>query len=275
MKPSSSFRCKEKPLVLITNDDGIQSMFLRLLVEAFVDSFEVVTCAPDGERSWIGHAISRHSKLIPKKICKYPSEAYSLNGTPADCVNLACGNLLIRPPDLVLSGINLGYNITLPMILSSGTVGAALEGSLLGFRSMASSMALPDDQFEKIRISSGKTIDESTRESLVSSAQACLDYAKQLIEVNNPEGLIVHNLNFPSNFDGKFDPILTFADHLKLGNLFEKADNGDHHQLVYRSEWLDAARPQVGSDLWAHKEGIPSASRLDFSQLSGKSYLEP
>ena len=85
----------------------------------------------------------------------YPALVYSLNGTPADCVNFAIGNLLTRAPDIVISGINLGYNITLPMILSSGTVGAALEGSLLGIRSFASSMALPVESFEEIRQSAG------------------------------------------------------------------------------------------------------------------------
>ena len=98
---------QNKPLALLTNDDGIESSFLLALVEAFSSSFEVVTCAPDGERSWIGHAISRNAKLLPRKIDDYPSLAYALNGTPADCVNLACGNLLPKAPDLVVSGINI------------------------------------------------------------------------------------------------------------------------------------------------------------------------
>ena len=70
-----------KTIVLATNDDGIDSEFLRVLVEELVKDFEVVTCAPDGERSWIGHAISRHAKLVPKKIEEIPSDAHSLNGT--------------------------------------------------------------------------------------------------------------------------------------------------------------------------------------------------
>ena len=104
---------KDKPLILATNDDGINSHFLIAMVEALSESYEVVTCAPDGERSWIGHAITRHQTLEPKEVKKYPGKkAYSLNGTPADCVNLAVGNLLDREPDLVISGMNLGYNIT-------------------------------------------------------------------------------------------------------------------------------------------------------------------
>ena len=272
--PFSYLMTSEKPLVLATNDDGIDSEFLHVLVSELVKSFEVVTCAPDGERSWIGHAISRHAKLVPQKIEDFPSLAYSLNGTPADCVNLACGHLLGREPDLVVSGINLGYNITLPMILSSGTVGAALEGSLLGFRAMAASMALPVDQFEEIRENKG-TVKGKIAKTLKNSAKACAKYALQMIETPVPPGLSVHNLNFPENYDGKKDPLLTFANSLKLGCLFEKTEGKKHHQLVYRPEWLDEAKIEIGSDLWALQEGLASVSRLDFSELSGKKYLEP
>ena len=263
-----------KPLLLATNDDGIHSGFLITLVEELVKDFEVVTCAPDGERSWIGHAISRNAKLIPQKIEDYPSLAYSLNGTPADCVNLACGNLLDRTPDIVVSGINLGYNITMPMILSSGTVGAAMEASLLGHRAMACSMCLPNDEFEDVRKSGGKKLSKKVEKSLRNSAKACARYAKNMASLSKPEGLSVHNLNFPSDYNGKEEPILTFADNLMLGNLFEPTPGKKYHQLVYRTEWLDEAEVEVGSDLWALKEGMPSVSRLDFQGASGRSYFE-
>ena len=265
----------KKPLILATNDDGIQSGFLKALVKELAKVGEVMVCAPDGERSWIGHAISRNQKLIPKKIKDYTVSAYSLNGTPADCVNLAYGNLLPRTPDLVVSGINLGYNITLPMVLSSGTVGAALEGSLLGIPSIAVSMALATEKFEGIRLSGGQELDPSTRKVLAHSAKASANYAKLVLEMHHHEGLTVHNLNFPSEYDGKTEPLIGFADHLKLGSLFQKEEGKRHHQLIYRTEWLEDAKPEVGSDLWAYKEGLPSVSRLDFSQLNGKSYLIP
>ena len=266
---------QDKPLALITNDDGIGSGFLLALVEAFSSSFEVVTCAPDGERSWIGHAISRNAKLDPKEIKDYPSLAYALNGTPADCVNLACGNLLPKAPDLVVSGINLGYNVTLPMILSSGTVGAAMEASLLGFRAMAASMALPNDQFESIRESGGKEMDDTVRESLKHSAEACVKYALDVIAAPVPDGLVVHNLNFPIGYDGSNDPMISFAGSLYLGSFFEKQEGKRTYQLVYHPERLEAAKVEIGSDLWALREGMPSVSRLDFSGASGKTYLEP
>ncbi len=266
---------QKKPLILATNDDGIGSGFLRVMVERLSKIGEVVVCAPDDERSWIGHAISRNQKLDPKVVKDFPVVAYSLNGTPADCVNLACGNLLDRNPDLIVSGINLGYNLTLPMILSSGTVGAALEGALLGIPSMAVSMALPNDKFEEIREKGGRNPDASTRKSLAYSAKATAKYAALVLEMHAHEGLTVHNLNFPFAYDGKIEPLIAFADNLRLGSLFEKQRGKRTFQLLYRPEWLEKSDPEVGSDLWAHKEGLPSVSRLDFSQLNGKSYLMP
>jgi len=266
---------KDKPLILATNDDGINSHFLISLVEALSESCDVITCAPDGERSWIGHAITRHQTLTPKKLKKYPGkEAYSLNGTPADCVNLAVGNLLDREPDVVVSGINLGYNITMPMILSSGTVGGAMEGALLGLRAMAVSLCLPNEEFDQIRESGGKVTGRMAT-TLELAAKSAAKYTQMVASMPVPDGLTVHNLNYPPEYDGKEDPILTFANALKLNSLFDLSEDGKSYQLTYKTEWLDEAKVQVGSDLWALQENMASVSRLDFSEASGKRYLEP
>ena len=266
---------KEKPLILATNDDGINSHFLVRLVEALSKECEVITCAPDGERSWIGHAITRHQTLEPKEVKNYPGKvAYSVNGTPADCVNLAVGNLLDREPDGVVSGINLGYNVTMPMILSSGTVGGAMEASLLGLRAMAVSLALPNDEFDKIRENGGK-VNGKMAKALDSAAESAAKYAQTLTTLPVPEGLTVHNLNYPPEYDGKEEPILTFANSLKLNSLFKLTEDGKSYQLTYQTEWLDNAKIEVGSDLWALQENMATVSRLDFSEACGKRYLEP
>ena len=265
----------ERPLALLTNDDGIDSNFLRVLIDEVSKLFEVVVCAPDQERSWISHAISRHQKLKPENRDKdFDCQVYSLNGTPADCVNFAIGNLLPKEPDLVISGINLGYNVTLPMILSSGTVGAALEGSLLGIPAFAVSMALPEESFEEIRENMGK-VDGEISNSLTHSAKTTAAYAKEWIKYPSSEGLSVHNLNFPHDFDGKEEPILSFAGALRLGSLFPKVKNQDYHQLEYRPEWLKQKEPEIGSDLWVLNQGKPTVSRLAFADISGRKHLEP
>ncbi len=260
----------ERPLALVSNDDGIDSRFLLELATAAEESFDVVVCAPAEEQSWIGHAISRHNRLAPEVVEGFSCPAHKLNGTPADCVNFALGHLMPRKPDLVLSGINLGYNVTLPMVLSSGTVGAALEGALHGIRAVATSMALPVDEFEEIRTNKGQ-VEGVLLESLRESARQTVVIARELCEKPTEDGLVVHNLNFPENTSADTEVVEAFPDDLRLGSLFQPFEDGVGYRLVYRTEWLDDATPTKGSDLDALRASRASVARLDFAAIrSGK-----
>jgi 5'-nucleotidase len=253
----------EGPTVLVTNDDGIGSRFLIELASALSKGFEVYVCAPDGERSWVGHAISRKDRLVPESVQGFGCSAWKLNGTPADCVNLAIGHLLPRRPDLVISGINLGYNVTWPMILSSGTVGGALEGALDGLPSMAVSMALPAEEFDAIRDRQGK-IDGSLLESLRESAQRASEFGHELMGMTPDSGLVVHNLNFPENTTPDTSLVEVEPAQLHIGSLFTP-DQAGGYQLLYRTEWLENANPGPNTDLAALKAGQASHARLNFA----------
>ena len=255
-----------RPLALLSNDDGFDSLFLLELARAADQHFDLVTCAPADEQSWIGHAISRRNKLVPEAVQGFPGTAYKLNGTPADCVNFALGHLTPSTPDLVLSGINLGYNVTLPMVLSSGTVGAAMEGALHGIPSVAASMALPVETFEEIRENKGR-VEGALLESLRESALRTAAYALDLCSRPPEPGLVVHNLNFPENSTPQTKLIEAFPDELRLGSLFQPVDGGPGYQLEYQTEWLDDADPTPGSDLAALRASEASAARLDFAAI--------
>ncbi len=129
------------PLILISNDDGIQAAGLRALCEAMLPLGEVVVMAPEVERSAAGHAITLSDPLRVNEVdLGIPDvTAYSCSGTPADCVKLATLAVLHRPPSLVVSGINHGSNTGVNVIYS-GTVSAATEGSILGIPSLAFSL---------------------------------------------------------------------------------------------------------------------------------------
>ncbi|MGI6631485.1 MAG: 5'/3'-nucleotidase SurE [Bacillota bacterium] len=128
--------------LLITNDDGVNSAGLWALIERArsCSGVQVTVVAPDRERSATGHAISIHQ---PIEVCEIESEdgerVYSASGTPADCVKLAVEGLMNEPPDFLISGINRGPNLGTD-VFYSGTVSAALEGALLGVKSMAVSL---------------------------------------------------------------------------------------------------------------------------------------
>ncbi|MFS4455045.1 5'/3'-nucleotidase SurE [Maribacter sp. 2304DJ31-5] len=124
-----------KPLILVTNDDGITAPGLRSLVSFMKDLGDVFVVAPDSPQSGMGHAITLDSTLYSKRI-KIGSEAsdtkeYSCSGTPADCVKLALRELLPRRPDICISGINHGSNSSINVIYS-GTMSAAIEAGIEG-----------------------------------------------------------------------------------------------------------------------------------------------
>lgn len=128
--------------VLLTNDDGILAPGLRTALKILTGSrsIRVSIAAPERERSAIGHAITLHKPLRVRDVDLDGVEAWSVSGTPADCTKLAVLALLDSKPDLVVSGINAGYNLASD-VLYSGTVSAAIEGVMLGIPSVALSVS--------------------------------------------------------------------------------------------------------------------------------------
>jgi len=124
------------PLILVTNDDGVQSEGIHVLAEAMKPLGDVVVVGPLQEASAIGHALTLRR---PLRIETIREGVYAVDGTPTDCVNLGCEIILKRLPDLVVSGINKGWNLG-DDITYSGTVSGALEGVLLGAPGIAVSL---------------------------------------------------------------------------------------------------------------------------------------
>ena len=133
-----------KPLILITNDDGIEARGIHSLVEAVQHLGEVVVMAPDGPRSAQSSAITMNTPLrIWKHFEKDGLKMYRCNGTPTDCVKIAVYNILDRKPDIILAGINHGDNTSISVIYS-GTMGAVLEGCVEGVPSVGFSLCTHD-----------------------------------------------------------------------------------------------------------------------------------
>ena len=123
----------KRPLILVTNDDGINAPGIRTLISVIKDIGDVIVVAPDSPQSGMGHAITINSTLHSSRITPKNSEIieYSCSGTPADCVKLAINELMPRKPDLCVSGINHGSNSSINVI-SSGTMSAAIEAGIEG-----------------------------------------------------------------------------------------------------------------------------------------------
>lgn len=128
--------------VLLTNDDGFHAAGLQTLYQQLRSVVKTIVVAPDRERSAVGHGITMHQPLRVIPMGQADSDfLWSVDGTPADCVKIALDTLLKNErPDLIISGINRGPNLGSD-VLYSGTVSAAIEGSMYGLPSIAASLA--------------------------------------------------------------------------------------------------------------------------------------
>ncbi|MCC5936890.1 MAG: 5'/3'-nucleotidase SurE [Lunatimonas sp.] len=169
-----------KPLILVSNDDGITSRGIRVLVDIMKDLGEVVVVAPDSPQSGMGHAITIGNTLrLSEEEIFQDVVAYKSSGTPADCVKLAKHYVLKeKKPDLVVSGINHGSNTSIS-VLYSGTMSAAIEGAIEGLPSIGFSLC---DYSSKA--------DFSHVEDFVKSI------AEQVLHNGIPKGVAL-NVNFP------------------------------------------------------------------------------
>ncbi|KFF16238.1 5'/3'-nucleotidase SurE [Flavobacterium hydatis] len=170
----------KKPLILVTNDDGVSAPGIRALISVMSQIGEVVVVAPDKPQSAMGHAITINSTLYLNKLSKDGDlvTEYSCSGTPVDCVKLAVNEILKRKPDLCVSGVNHGSNSSINVIYS-GTMSAAVEAGIEGIPAIGFSLLDYDwnADFESIK----SFIKKITLEAL---------------ENKLPEGVVL-NVNFP------------------------------------------------------------------------------
>src|SRR5690606_20565348 len=132
---------EEKPLILVTNDDGINAPGIRALIEVMSSLGDVCVVAPDSPQSGMGHAITINDAIYCNRIKEASSEfeEYSCSGTPVDCVKIAVHEILHKKPDLCVSGINHGSNSSINVIYS-GTMSAALEAGMEGIPAIGFSL---------------------------------------------------------------------------------------------------------------------------------------
>lgn len=251
-----------KPTALLTNDDGIQTAFLHALVEACeAEGFRVVVVAPTGERSWIGRAFSRHREVTVSPYPKFGPHAWAIDGTPSDCVNIALGHLLTHKPDVVISGLNIGFNATMPLCLSSGTLAGATEGSAWGLRAVACSLDLEQSLFEQVRDNPTHCPDD-LKAPLKSACKRTAHFAHQLLKQESGP-LQVHSLNFPTAVADDTPMERGTAALVHHKSLFHRA--GDS----YRFAWNDGenlSKNELQTDLAILERGLISHTVFDWSK---------
>lgn len=170
----------KKPLILVTNDDGITAPGIRALIHVMNTLGDVVVVAPDSPQSGMGHAITLDSTLHLERVVIDDGKQveYSCSGTPADCVKLAISEILDRKPDLCVSGINHGSNSSINVIYS-GTMSAALEAGIEGIPSVGYSL-----------------LDYNWNANFEAAVHYAKSIAQNVLENGLYEGVVL-NVNFP------------------------------------------------------------------------------
>ena len=238
--------------ILVTNDDGVHSEGIKALAEALIPLGEVTVVAPMQEASAIGHALTLRR---PLRIESIGPNTYGIDGTPTDCVNLAISHVLKAKPDLIVSGINKGWNLG-DDVTYSGTVSGALEGALLGIQAIAVSTQNRRNTFE-----------------FGSAAKAAATVAELVLERGMPKFTFL-NINVPYGPNKGFRvTVQARRNHITVVD--ERVD--PRHRAYY---WIEEGQnewePHDRSDYQAVRDGYISITPLqpDMTAHGALTYLE-
>lgn len=186
-----------RPKILLTNDDGVYSNGIWAAYRALAAIADVTVVAPATQQSAVGRSISIFEPIRATEITVGGVRAYSVGGKPTDAVIIGLFALKLRP-DLVVSGINIGENLSYESIMTSGTVGAAMEASNQGVPSIAFSLQVWDqgDKFDDPRYA-GNSFEEAER--------VVRDICEKILVRGFPVATDVVNVNIPSRVKGGYE----------------------------------------------------------------------
>ncbi len=243
-----------RPLLLVTNDDGYKAPGVNLLAKLAQKYGDVVLLAPDAPQSAQSSALTVEVPLRVTLVEKKQGYAcYKTNGKPTDCVKLAINKILPRRPDFVLSGINHGSNASVN-VLYSGTMGAAIEGAIMGIPSVGFSIT-----------SHSWGVDFSEVESYIEGS------IKQLIAKGMPKGNC-WNINFP---EGKIKgmKVCRQSDGLWQKEYVKNTDPNGKEYYWLTGEYKNREPQATDTDIWALDNGYASLVPIRYD-MTNSEYLQ-
>jgi 5'-nucleotidase len=208
--------------ILVTNDDGVDSPALLPLIHELSALGPIRVAVPAKERSWIGKAISRWDELAVTKLVRDGIEILAVDGYPADCTNLAVHSLFGEKPELVVSGVNIGLNIGLGFFLSSGTIGAAMEGWIAGIPAIALSVGrVGEDRHWK-----KDAVANPSHPVWKRAARVGADVVRTVRDCGFPDGVDLISVNYPSDAELDTPRLLTDLAVVGYDRLFRREREG-------------------------------------------------
>lgn len=202
---------------LISNDDGVTASGILSCKKAVEDLCETYVVAPETQQSGIGHALTLYEPLrVNDYTLRDGSKAHGVSGTPTDAVTIALFEIMDEKPDIMISGINTGYNIGKAELTTSGTLGAALEAASFGIPTIAVSQEVTRDD---IKFENGDIdIDFGFAEKMLNKL------AKIVLKKGLPEGIDLLNVNVPANPSDEEFEVSTLSDRMYLPVIEKRQD---------------------------------------------------
>lgn len=249
---------QKKPLILVTNDDGITAPGIRALIEVMKELGDVVVVAPDRPQSGMGHAITVSDTIFCDQIVlkeNYKHKEYSCSGTPADCVKIASQEILKRKPDLCVSGINHGSNSSINVIYS-GTMSAAVEAGIEGIPAIGFSL-----------------LDYSLNADFEPCKKFVKKIARQVLKNGLPAGVVL-NVNIPKLQESQIKGIKVCRQaNARWEEMFDKRTNPQGREYYWLSGTFVSYDDGNDSDEFALAEGYVSVVPVQFD-LTAHQFLQ-
>jgi 5'-nucleotidase len=236
--------------ILVSNDDGVRAPGIAAVAQILQAIGEVIIVGPQQQQSGAGHSIVirepiyREDLTLPNGL-----KAIGLAATPATTVNVAIRNILSARPDLVVSGINRGYNLGTSSYLS-GTVGAAREGAIHGVPAIAASLA-----------------EAGTPQDYGAAAEEVLGVARRIKQYGLPANTFL-NVNIPAVPQGGYKGYMITTQAMRSGGSesFAETKHPGNGSTIYWNVYKEGATAPQGTDIWAVENGYVSVTPMKLGE---------
>lgn len=245
--------------ILLTNDDGYNSVGFYPLLKKLTADFSVFPITPATQKSWVGKSITAHQELELKERSLGEFRVSTLDGTPADCVQVGLYHLLEQKPKLVVSGINIGNNLGHARILSSGTIGAAMEAAIDGVRAISTSLFIPPELVQKTDF-----FDPKNHHIFENAASITVKIIKAFLQTKVDPNIDLLSINIPFNATVDTEFKITRPVKEPYGQLFRKEGSG----FIHNGSFLKLDNQPEGTDFRALYEGKISITPINLELVS-------
>jgi 5'-nucleotidase len=238
--------------ILVTNDDGVRAPGLLAVAQALQSLGEITIAAPSENQSGKGHSIVTSDPIFVDPVTLTGGlRAFSIVATPATCVKVGVRALMTEKPDLVVSGINRGYNLGMVTYVS-GTVGAAREAALMGIPAIASSLAVEETNYEP-------------------AAQI----VRQIVEMAMKGGIepgVLLNVNVPAGPASAIKGIQLARQSALSGEEKFEEQKTPRGRRMFWGVWKEPTGDVEGTDVWATEHGFAAVTPLRAGEFDAKTY---